>query len=101
MIRKIFERGIIRQLPAPKFDGLAAFFVLMTFFETNLRWFYQILSHGFHLLDHVKEACQTWGLFCVNLSGVSECDLSALFMLPVLMKCANILTMYSAFLLFQ
>lgn len=45
----------------------SCFFVLMTFFETSLWWFYQLLSHVFHLLDHVKEACQTCGLFYVNL----------------------------------
>ena len=86
---------------------------LWPFSESYLRWFHQILSRIFHSLDHEKVACQTSGCFMLScfltslmrcrtpLSGFSESNLSALFMLPGLIKCAKVLLMYLAFLLFE
>ena len=39
--------------------------------------------------------------FRTPLSGFSESNLSALFMFPVLIKCAKVLLMFSGFLLFE
>ena len=111
-----FKPRILNQSSTSSFEGPAAILFLWLFSETNFRWFHQILSHVFHLLDHVKIACE-FGIAsgCIMLtcclpssvwfrapfSGFSESNLSTLFMLPALMKFAKFLLMYWSFLLFQ
>ena len=112
-----FESRILRQSSPSNFDGPTVLFILMSVFWIKSLVFLSSTTSCISFIGSWKSNVSNLGLatgffmlsccltssvrFRTPLSRFSESNLSALFILAVLMKCSKFLLMYSGFLFFQ